>query len=150
MILNNLDHNMAEIVATPVPMVERLTFLPKVFGLKLMMKAEALLYHTAEQLAAETYKGGYWEYMKVSNGCGYAAPVNPARMKVCVWGNGFEGEMSSDAAGIVFTLFVLNNLMFETSGKDEALTELLIKNWEQLRDYAATHAEARQIYRAID
>ncbi|SAK46545.1 antirestriction protein [Caballeronia temeraria] len=139
-----------KVTAQPVPMVERMTFLPKVFGLKLMMKAEAMLYHTAEELAADSYKGGYWEYMKLSTRGGYAAPVNPARMRLQVAGNGYEGEVSADAAGVIITLFVLSNLMFETSGKDEALTQMLIRNWEQLREYAATHTEAREIYRAID
>ncbi|MGY6156622.1 antirestriction protein [Paraburkholderia graminis] len=139
-----------QVTAKPVPFVERLTFLPKFFGPRLMMRAEALLYTYAGRFSPDNYNGGLWEYYTLSNGGGYAAPISPARLQISIMGNGYEGEMSSDAAGIVISLFVLNTLAFECSGKDESLTEKLVEHWEQLREYAAQHPEARSIYRAID
>jgi hypothetical protein len=101
------------ITAQAVPFVERLTFLPKLFGPKLMMRAEALLYTYAGRFSQDDYQGGLWEYYTLSNGGGYAAPVKPERLRISVMGNGYEGEMSADAAGIVVSLFVLNTLTFE-------------------------------------
>lgn len=138
------------VTAKPLPFVERLTFLPRLFGPKLMMRAEALLFTYAGRFSPDDYNGGLWEYYTLSNGGGYAAPLSPERFRIHVMGNGFEGDMSNDAAGIVVSLFVLNTLAFECSGKDEQLTEKLVNHWDQLRDFAQHHAEASSIYRAID
>ena len=137
------------IVATPVPVVKRLNFLPELFGPKLMMRAEGLLYSYAGSLTSD-YQGGLWEYYKLSNGGGYAAPTSPERMTISVHGNGFEGEMSCDAAGVVISLFVLNQLTWECQGKNDELMEKLSDHYYQLRDFAGDHAEAKLIFRAID
>ncbi|HDR9164780.1 TPA: antirestriction protein, partial [Burkholderia vietnamiensis] len=106
------------VTATAVPETERLNFLPDVFGQKIMMHAEALLYHFARSFAPDDYSGGMWEFYKLSNGSGYAAPTTPERYNLSISGNGFEGSMSADAAGIVFTLFAMNRMCFELCGKD--------------------------------
>jgi len=59
-------------------------------------------------------------------------------------GNGFEGALSADAAGIVATLFALSHLSFRYP------RDLLAESYERLADFAAGHAEAGAIYRAID
>jgi len=141
---------MPKITATAVPTAQRVSFLPMLFGPKLMMRGEAMLYDYAQQLAPDSYQRGHWEFYTLSNGSGFAAPANPALFRLQVTTNDYDGEMTADAAGIVFTLFALNTLMWEASGKDEALTEKLIEHWDKLRDYVATHPEARSIYRAID
>ncbi|WP_175658210.1 antirestriction protein [Burkholderia vietnamiensis] len=139
-----------KVTATAVPEADRLKFMPDVFGPKIMMHAEALLYHYARCFAPDDYSGGMWEFYKLSNGSGYAAPTTPERYNLSVSGNGFEGSMSADAAGIVFTLFAMNSMCFELHGKDEALGELMAERWHALREFAAQHAEARSIFRAID
>lgn len=136
--------------ATSVGELNRLDFMPRLFSPKLMMRAEALLFSYARSLANDSYKGGVWEFYNLSNGGGYAAPVSPTRMRLNVSGNGFEGEMSADAAGIVFTLFVLSQLSHECYGKDAVLTEKMSEHFHQLRDFASEHEEARSIFRAID
>jgi hypothetical protein len=115
-----------------------------------MMRGEAMLYHTAEQMAPDSYAGGFWEYMKLSNGSGYAAPANPARFQIYVCGNGYDGEMSSDAAGIVFTTFVLSSLMWEAHDRNNPEVGKLIEQFERLREFAYTHEEHRAILRALD
>jgi hypothetical protein len=141
---------MNQITATAVPVVKRMNFLPMLFTPQLMMHAEALLYTYADKLANESYKGGLWEFYNLSNGGGYAAPLAPAQMNLNVDGNGFEGDMSADAAGIVFTLFVLGQLAHEHAGTSEVLTDKFSDHYHQLRDYASEHAEAGSIFRAID
>ena len=141
---------MKPVTATPVPIVKRLMFLPTLFGPKLMMRAEALLFTYAGRQAPDSYDGGVWEYYNLSNGGGYAAPLSPTKLNVNVDGNGFDGDMSSDAAGIVFSLFVINQLCSECQGKDEKLMQTLADHYHELRDYASQHAEAGSIFRAID
>ncbi|MEX3840281.1 antirestriction protein [Paraburkholderia sp. BR10882] len=139
-----------KIEATVVPTVERLAFLPKLFGVEFMMRAEAMLYNYAGQFAPDSYKGGIWDFYTLSNGGGYAAPRTPEQLNLNVDGNGFEGDMSADAAGIVFTMFVLNQLCYEAYQKDASLTEKLSGHYHQLRDFAKHHKEASSIFRAID
>ncbi|MFM0554803.1 antirestriction protein [Paraburkholderia sediminicola] len=141
---------MTAINKTTLPEVERLTFLPRMFGTEKMLRAEMLLYYYARKLAWQDYQGGLWDFHLLSNGSGYASPVTDQPLKLSVEGNGFDGEMSADAAGIVISLFVFNHLAFECSGKDEPLSAKMIEHWEHLRDYAQQHTEARRIYRAID
>lgn len=138
------------ISATAVPYVERLAFLPKLFGPKVMMFAESMLYNCAERLAPDDYDNGLWEFFELSNGGGYAAPTEPKHFNLMVGSNGFEGGMSKDAAGIVFTLYVLNWLCFFYAERDPATSEKFVEHYHQLRNFAGEHEEARAIFRAID
>lgn len=136
------DIETVPIAATLVPDDTRLDFLPDLFGTRRMMRAEALLFDWMRRLCKD-YNGGYWLFYSLSNAGAYLAP-RAARMRVQVDTNGFEAEMSADAAGIVATLFMLCQLAEET-GNDN-ISELFHK----LRDFAAEHAESALIYRAID
>ncbi|MCI1046931.1 antirestriction protein [Caballeronia zhejiangensis] len=141
---------MMPITVTKVSDAQRLNFLPSMFG-STMMRAEALLFNYAEQLAPDSYRGGYWDYYKTSNDTGYAAPSTPERYKLAVQGNGFEGEMSNDAAGIVFTLYVFNQLCHQTHARGlHELSEELADRYYALREYAMQHAERGLILHAID
>ena len=134
------------VTASLVASNRRLTFLPTYFGPRLMMRGESLVYAWLRRLS-EDYNGGFWNYYELSNGGFYMAPVL-GRLRLEVDGNGYSGEMSADAAGIVATLFALGQLAAETQGTDEC--DALIDRYHWLREYAGTHAEAAQIYRAID
>lgn len=134
------------ITAQAVPTVDRLRFLPEMFGTGLMMRAESLLYHQASQLSVD-YTGGYWAFYRLSNGGGYAAPDTAKRFTVYVPGNDFEGEVSADAFGVIVTLFVFGALCWI---ENEALREKFNDHYHQLRDFARDHAEAGAIFRAID
>ena len=63
---------------------------------------------------------------------------------ICVDGNGFEGSMSADAAGIAACLFALSHLSFQIP--DESIA----RHFHLLRDFALEHAEASAILAAID
>lgn len=59
--------------------------------------------------------------------------------------------MSGDAAGIVLTLFVLNQLMWCASARKNTFAVwALTRRWDALKDYAETLDEAALIFRAID
>jgi hypothetical protein len=67
-----------------------------------------------------------------------------APLQVCVHGNGYEGQMSADAAGITACLFALSHLSFRIPN------DLISRHYYQLRDFALEHAEATEILAAID
>ncbi len=133
------------ITAQLVPEGRRLAVLPRVFGATVMraVRAEHLVYDWMGRLCAN-YGGGYWHFYELSNGGFYMAPRSDERFRVCVEGNGFEGELSADAAGIVAVLFALCQLAFDST--DDRYVEL----YHQLRDFAVSHPEAGAIFRAID
>ena len=53
--------------------------------------------------------------------------------------------MTADAAGITVCLFAFSHLSFEY-----LQTEVFARHFHWLRDFALGHAEARQIFAAID
>jgi hypothetical protein len=70
----------------------------------------------------------------------YMAPDLADRLEIEVDGNGFRGELSADAAGIVATLFALGQLAAEAADTDAG--DALIDRYHFLRGFAASHAEA--------
>ena len=131
------------ISATLLADQQRLNFLPRHFG-RQMMAVEQHLYSRLSELSSD-YTGGYWNFYDLSNGGCYLAPTAPERLRIVVQGNDFEGTMSADAAGITATLFTLSELSFRFQR-----AEVLGNRFHQLRDFAADHAEAALIFRAID
>ncbi|MBN3760899.1 antirestriction protein [Burkholderia sp. Ac-20365] len=130
---------------------ERLQFLPAMFGEKYFVRAQNLLFAYAVKLVERDLKTGLWVYKRLSNGGAYAAPVQSERVTVTVFESQFEREMSSDAAGIVICMFVLGHLSAraDAAGDDDG-TELLVTQYERLREYARQHAEREVILAAID
>jgi hypothetical protein len=135
------------VTASLVASNRRLTFLPTYFGPRLMMRGESLVYAWLRRLS-EDYNGGFWNYYELSNGGFYLAPELTGRLCLEVDGNGYSGELSADAAGIVATLFTLGQLAADNQGTDVA--DVLIDRYHFLRDFARDHAEAAEIFRAID
>lgn len=131
------------ITASLVAESNRLDFLPFYFGARLMSRGEELIYRWMDALS-EDYDGGYWNFYTVSNGGFYMSPAYDKEMRVTVAGNDFSGELSADAAGIVATLFTLNQLA--QVSEDEGIINL----YYLLRDFAMCHPENVNIFRAID
>lgn len=132
------------ISATLVAEDQRLNFLPRFFGEKFMMIGERAVFDWMGRLCPD-YNGGYWNFYTLSNGGFYMAPKCQSAMKISVDGNGFDGEISADAAGIVTTIFALDYLANRTN--NYRYVDLM----DSLKDYAFKyHPEAGLIYRAID
>ncbi len=72
------------------------------------------------------------------------APVKVQPLRITMSGNGFDGMVSADAAGIIATLMALNQLSWKT--RDAHCIHLFYL----LREYALDHAESGLILRAID
>ena len=129
------------ITATVVEVVERTNFLPTYFKEKFCL-GETLIYSFMDKLFEE-YSGGYWEFFKLSNGGFYMAPTGYEKI-TCNADNGFCGEMSGNAAGIVVTLYTLNVIANKTK------QDHFIEMYYRLIDYISVHEESGKIYAAID
>jgi hypothetical protein len=117
-------------------------FLPRFFS-RYMLKVEAQIFSQMRGLC-EAYHGGYWNFYELSNGGAFMAPAAQALL-IEVDGNGYQGSMSAEAAGITATLFALSSLSFRYSD-----AELLAERFHQLRAFALDHPEAGAIFSAID
>lgn len=130
------------ITAVLVPEKQRLDFLPKqTLGHNLRFEFGA--YDAARALTAD-YGGGYWEFYRLSNGGFYIAPGSTDHFRIAVLTNGYEGECSADALGIICSLVSLNKLIWQTH------SEGLNTKYYALYNYAAEHPEAATIFGAID
>jgi hypothetical protein len=130
------------VVAQRVDDSERMMALPRHFGQRLLV-FEGAVYEFMRRFAAD-YDGAYWHFYELSNGGFYMAPDGgPFRLSVDT--NGYEGEMSADAAGITVCLFACSHLSFRYSD-DEVFSD----RFHMLREFAAEHVEASAIFSAID
>ena len=133
------------IVATVVPEEDRLTFLPRHFGMH-MLTVENVLYTQFAKLCP-TYTGGYWHFYDLSNGGCYLAPSHETYPLVHA-DNFFEATVSADAAGIIVSLFTFSHVSFLL--EDDPLGPRVAQHFHLLRDFAGDHPEGGLIFRAID
>lgn len=125
----------------------RMSFLPAYFGPRFFLRGETLVYAWLQRLS-KNYEGGNWDYYTLSNGGFYMAPTMEGLLRIVVEGNGFVGNMSADAAGIVVTLYTLGQLARENHRINDV--DNLIKRYHFLREFVYGHAERRMIFSAID
>lgn len=125
-----------------VPAQKRFQFLPMLFGEKLMILGEMTVYSHMSNMC-EKYLGGIWDFVEVP-GSGYMRPpVRDSYDMVCPT-NWFEGQVSTDAAGIIVTLMALSHMSFRDQSDHCA------DRFHALRDFVDGHPEASMIFRAID
>ncbi|WP_061800056.1 antirestriction protein [Serratia ficaria] len=137
------------VTATVIPHNRRTAFLPRLFG-AWHLAAQGHIFRTAENLSKD-YTGGSWEFKELSNGGGYLVPKCAEEFHVSVSGNYFSGTLSADAAGIVFTLFTLNALIWHAYHNEYSLIQnMLITQQERLKQFARDHKESGRIFAAID
>lgn len=130
------------VTASLVPEERRMQFLPTQFGMVGMLRVEMTIYAWMERLCP-AYRGGHWNFIELSNGGGYMVPTCADAFDMSVDGNGFEGQVSADTAGLIATVFALNALIWQ--GLDR-----LTDKYEQLLEYIGHHPDQVVIRRAID
>ncbi len=134
-----------------VPEASRMETVDKLFGIQYVLKLEPTVFQFAEHLA-DNYDYGYWQFYTLSNGGFYMAPQSKAAVSVSdtVYNvccpNGYDGQMTADALGIVACLYSYSNLSFG----DGEFAELCANHYHWLRAYAMEHKEVCSILRAID
>lgn len=119
-------------------------FLPKLFGLPLMIVGEHTVYSLMERLSPADYGGGSWDFYERSGAPLFMAPTSKPRFRIEPDITMFSGEVSAEAAGIIVTLFAFSHLSFRHS------SDRLADAYERLYRYAAGHAECSAILQSID
>jgi hypothetical protein len=122
----------------------RMSFVDNLMGLSYVLIYEPAVFQFAEILS-ESYDCGYWDFISVSNGAFYMVPRDKTTYAVSSE-NGFEGNLSHDAFGIVVALFSYSSLSFSKG----AFAEICARQYYLLRDFACQHKESRSILAAID
>lgn len=130
--------------ATLVPAERREGFLPKLFGLPLMIVGEHTIYSLMERLSPADYGGGLWDFYERGGQPLFLAPTSKPRFRIEPDITMFEGEVSAEAAGIIATLFAFSHLSFRYQ------SDRLADGYDRLYRYTAGHAEASAILQAID
>jgi len=124
---------------------ERIDFPAQLFGVHFPLLVEPIVYAFTESMSRE-YKGGYWEFYKLSNGGFYMAPDSGSYFPVACQ-NGYEGVLSADALGITACLYAYSHLSFLDN---PVLAETCAEQYHLLRDYMLEQTEAEGILGAID
>lgn len=142
----------ATITRKTIPDNQRINHTAKLFGHNFPMRLEPFIYSITGSIASE-YHGGYWGFYELSNGGFYMAPAvavalanSDSQFHVCCE-NGFEGELSADALGIIACLYAYSNLSF--SGI-KGFAETCAQHYHLLREYMFEHSEVGNILHAID
>jgi hypothetical protein len=128
---------------------ERMSFLPSLTG-SYFLRFEHLAFRSMEQ-ATDDYGGGFWNYVKLSNGSGYMFPASDLKTFRMGSMNAWLGDMSPEAAGIAISLCAFSWLSFDANAEgNQSVMFKLAENFHALREYAAEHKEAAAIFAFID
>ena len=131
------------ITATLFPDYERPRFTYQLYGPNLMLSGEFSVGDIHDQMTGRG-QSGYWNYYKLSNGGFYMAPKKDERLHITWPHSDFDDVLTSDASGVVATLFTLKFILVEF--RDAHVEAMFLK----LEDFARSHAESQKILRAID
>jgi hypothetical protein len=112
--------------------------LPRHFG-RHMLTFEYAVYAFMRKLSS-AYTGGYWRYIELSNAAFDMASQHETTFNVYVGDNGFDGQISADAA----CLFAASHLSFQIP------RECIATHFHHLRDFALDHPEGGAILATID
>lgn len=129
--------------ATLVPEARRMDFLPGLFGRKQMLVGEQTVYNLMSWLSRD-YTGGLWHFHEQDGHPLFLSPATDKRFRITCETNGYQGEVSAEAAGIIATLFALSHLSFRHEA--DQLSEAYLR----LYTFAGDHPEAQEIFMAID
>ena len=129
---------------TLVPDARRMQFLPALFSPALMLIGERTVYQFMSWLAPEDYAGGMLRFHEQGRQPLFLSPDTEKPFRISCETNGYQGEVSAEAAGIIATLFALSHLSF----RHEA--DQLADAYARLYAFAGDHAEAGEIFSAID
>jgi Antirestriction protein len=129
---------------TFVPEACRAAFLPALFSPALMLIGERAVYQFMSWLAPDDYSGGLWHFHERGGQPLFMSPDSDKRFRIFCETNGYMGEVTAEAAGIIATLFALSHLSFRHEA--DQLSEAYIRLYE----FAGDHPEAGQIFKAID
>lgn len=121
---------------------QRLQCLPDIAGRDCVV-LEHTIYDMLSSMS-EDYDGGFWEYYELSNGGFYMAPKSEIQFRMLCDGNGFEGVVNANTAGIIATAMAYSHLSFRPRG------DRFARAYELLSDFIFQHSDAPTIRAALD
>jgi len=131
------------ITAVRVPEGEpRSEVLPRHFAHH-MVTVEDSIFMVMRRLVPEQH-AALWHFYELSNGGFYMAPDLQAAQQVRNLITGDYREMSADAAGVAASLLAFRHL------STQMRSDVMVRHYFQLRDFAMAHAERHEIFGAID
>ena len=84
--------------ATLVPDERRPAFLPRLFGMPMLIVAENTVYAMMDSLSPHDYGGGLWDFSEDRGQPLFLAPTSKPRFRIEVGITCFEGEVSAEAS----------------------------------------------------
>jgi Antirestriction protein len=138
---------MALKTTTEVPAGKRATEMSRQFGVQ-ALNFELAVYTVADRLL-DTYKGGMWAFWRLrQSGFYMTPPAGEGWYRVSVDTNGYEGNVTTEAAGIIVCLFVYSELSFTNTPR---VSSRMTGLFHSLREYVTSgHPERAAILAAID
>ena len=130
--------------AAIVPEARRMEFLPAMLSPRLILIGERTVYQFMSWLAPDDHAGGLWYFHEREGPPVFMAPASDKRFRDFCETNGYRGEVSAEAAGIIATLFALSHLSFRHDG------DKLSEGYMRLSEFAGDHPGASEIFKAID
>lgn len=128
------------ILAKPIPESRRLAALRAAFRSPLIASlVETTAFNVLSRLSVsrddfdKVYRGGYWEYVRLSNDGFFMYPTADAQYRLFCDGNGACEVLQAQHAGIVATLFSLSGMACRYPNQ-----EVLAERYYQLLEYVDT------------
>lgn len=128
-----------------VPESQRSNHVGQLFGVHFPLQLEPFIYAITERMAPD-YKGGYWQFYRLSNGGFYMAPDTDRTFTVSC-DNFYRGTLSADALGVTCCLYAYSHLSFS---RTEKIGRMYARHYHLLRQYMCEHPEVAEILGAID
>lgn len=123
---------------------QRLDITAKLFGNHFPLHLEPFVFFMADTICEE-YNGGYWEFYSLSDGGFFMAPTADTPFHVSCE-NGYEGDLSATAFGIVCCLYAYSHLSFS----EGEFAQTCAEHYHLLRQYMFEQPEVDAILRAVD
>lgn len=138
----------AMITASMVSAEERFNFFPSIT--KQYVHFEQAVFYFAD-LCIENYRGGYWEFVALSNGGLFCYPKTNETLTLINSMNDANVTVSSEAAGICIMLMALSRYsLIAWEQGDQREMERLAQRHNQLDEFARDHEEWPSIAIFID
>ena len=128
-----------------VPETLRSEHVGELFGIHFPLQLEPFIYTVTGQMAPD-YKGGYWQFYALSNGGFFMAPDTEKTFGIACR-NGYQGQVSADALGIICCLYAYSHLSFSAN---EKIGRMYARHYHLLRAFMCEHPEVGAILCAID
>ena len=133
------------VIRKTIPEEHRADHTNRLFGIHFPLQLEPAIFNFASDLSAD-YTGGYWLFYKLANG-GFSMAPDSERTFGIACRNGYRGQVSADALGIVCCLYAYSHLAFVSP---KHMAEVYARHFHWLREWALEHREVGAILGAID